>query len=584
MSEANAASNVKRPMSGGQALAEMLKLHEVGPMFGMGGFQLLPFYEACRALGLKHYLINDERSGAFASDAYAKATNRPGVADATLGPGATNLVTGIVESLNAGMPMVLIVGDANREHAWKNMTQETRQLDVLRPIVKEVIRCEVIQRIPEHVRRAFAVATSGRPGPVIIDVPEDIAHGQYDFDASDFWVDPGTLKAQARRFAPDPADLGKAIDMLAKAERPLLMVGGGIHISEGYDALLKLAESQGIPVAHTMSGKGGIPCTHALSAGLFGRYDRIANGLIAKSDCLLVVGCKLGEIATKRFQLIPPGKPLIHVEIDPTEIGRTTRTDVGLAGDAKLTLEALAQALEDGGRRGAARAAYCAEVPQLMAEWRQGAADRLQSTETPINVGRLMNELNLNMPADAVLVADGGFAGHWGGLMFDTKQAGRTFMPDRGFASIGYGVPGGIGAQLGVGPKRRVVSLTGDGGFNMSMGDLETARRVGANFVTIIFNNAASGYVKALQHAVFGEGHYQSSDLVEMDYSQIAKGFGCHGIRVTDPEKLEGALREGLENTDTPTVLDIVVTRDPAKMLPAADSRTLKVEKGDRPV
>jgi acetolactate synthase-1/2/3 large subunit len=584
MSEANTASNVKRPMSGGQALAEMLKLHEVGPMFGMGGFQLLPFYEACRALGLKHYLINDERSGAFASDAYAKATNRPGVADATLGPGATNLVTGIVESLNAGMPMVLIVGDANREHAWKNMTQETRQLDVLRPIVKEVIRCEVIQRIPEHVRRAFAVATSGRPGPVIIDVPEDIAHGQYDFDASDFWVDPGTLKAQARRFAPDPADLGKAIDMLAKAERPLLMVGGGIHISEGYDALLKLAESQGIPVAHTMSGKGGIPCTHALSAGLFGRYDRIANGLIAKSDCLLVVGCKLGEIATKRFQLIPPGKPLIHVEIDPTEIGRTTRTDVGLAGDAKLTLEALAQALEDGGRRAAARATYCAEVPQLMAEWRQGAADRLQSTETPINVGRLMNELNLNMPADAVLVADGGFAGHWGGLMFDTKQAGRTFMPDRGFASIGYGVPGGIGAQLGVGPKRRVVSLTGDGGFNMSMGDLETARRVGANFVTIIFNNAASGYVKALQHAVFGAGNYQSSDLVEMDYSQIAKGFGCHGIRVTDPEKLEGALREGLENTDMPTVLDVVVTRDPAKMLPAADSRTLKVEKGDRPV
>ena len=584
MSEANAASNVKRPMSGGQALAEMLKLHEVGPMFGMGGFQLLPFYEACRALGLKHYLINDERSGAFASDAYAKATNRPGVADATLGPGATNLVTGIVESLNAGMPMVLIVGDANREHAWKNMTQETRQLDVLRPIVKEVIRCEVIQRIPEHVRRAFAVATSGRPGPVIIDVPEDIAHGQYDFDASDFWVDPGTLKAQARRFAPDPADLGKAIDMLAKAERPLLMVGGGIHISQGYDALLKLAESQGIPVAHTMSGKGGIPCTHALSAGLFGRYDRIANGLIAKSDCLLVVGCKLGEIATKRFQLIPPGKPLIHVEIDPTEIGRTTRTDVGLAGDAQLTLEALAQALEDGGRRAAARAAYCAEVPQLMAEWRKGASDRLQSTETPINVGRLMNELNLNMPADAVLVADGGFAGHWGGLMFDTKQAGRTFMPDRGFASIGYGVPGGIGAQLGVGPKRRVVSLTGDGGFNMSMGDLETARRVGANFVTIIFNNAASGYVKALQHAVFGEGQYQSSDLVEMDYSQIAKGFGCHGIRVTDPEKLEGALREGLENTDMPTVLDVVVTRDPAKMLPAADSRTLKVEKGDRPV
>ncbi|MBU2531944.1 MAG: thiamine pyrophosphate-binding protein [Alphaproteobacteria bacterium] len=578
------ASNVKRPMTGGQALAEMLKLHEVGPMFGMGGFQLLPFYEACRALGLKHYLINDERSGAFASDAYAKATNRPGVCDATLGPGATNLVTGIVESLNAGMPMVLIVGDANREHAWKNMTQETRQIEVLRPIVKEVIRVEVIQRIPEHVRRAFAIATSGRPGPVIIDVPEDIAHGQFAFDASDFWVDPGTLKAQARRMQPDPADLEKAVQMLAKAERPFIMAGGGVHISEAYDALLDLAESQGIPVAHTMSGKGAIACSHPLSAGLFGRYDRIANDLIAKSDCLLVVGCKLGEIATKRFSLIPPGKPLIHVEIDPTEIGRTTRTDVGLVGDARLTLAALSQALSDGGKRARDRADYVAEVPKLMAGWMKGAADRMESGEQPINVGRLMGELNKIMPDDAVLVADGGFAGHWGGLMFDTKKAGRHFMPDRGFASIGYGVPGGIGAQIGVGPERRVVSLTGDGGFNMSMGDLETARRVGANFTTIIFNNAASGYVKALQHAVFGEGNYQSSDLIEMDYSQIAKGFGCHGIRVTDPEKLAGALAEALENTDQPSVLDVVVTRDPAKMLPAADNRTLKVEKGDRPV
>lgn len=586
MTDANtdATSNVKRPMSGGQALAEMLKLHEVGPMFGMGGFQLLPFYEACRALKLKHYLINDERSGAFASDAYAKATNRPGICDATLGPGATNLVTGIVESLNAGMPMVLIIGDANREHAWKNMTQETRQLEVLRPIVKEVIRVEVIQRIPEHVRRAFAVATSGRPGPVIIDVPEDIAHGEYDFDASDFWVDPSTLKAQARRMMPDPSDLERAVAILAKAKRPIIMAGGGLHISEAYDALLDLAESQGIPVAHTMTGKGAIACSHPLSAGLFGRYDRIANELIAQSDCLLVVGCKLGEIATKRFSLIAPGKPLIHIEIDPTEIGRTTRTDVGLVGDARLSLTALSQALSDGGARAKSRIDYLAEIPKRMAEWMAGAADRMESTETPINVGRLMGELNKIMPDDATLVADGGFAAHWGGLMFDTKKAGRHFMPDRGFASIGYGVPGGIGAQIGVGPDRKVVSLTGDGGFNMSMGDLETARRVGANFTTIIFNNAASGYVKALQHAVFGEGHYQSSDLIEMDYSQIAKGFGCHGIRVTDPEKLSGALAEALENTDTPSVLDVVVTRDPAKMLPAADNRTLKVEKGDRPV
>ena len=344
-------------MTGGQALAEMLKLAQCGPMFGMGGFQLLPFYEACRALNLKHYLINDERCGAFAADAYAKVTNRPAVADGTLGPGATNLVTGLIESLNAGIPMIVVTGDANREHAWKNMTQEARQLEILRPAVKEVIRVEVTKRIPEHLRRAFAVATSGRPGPVLIDVPEDVAHATVEFDAADFWIEPGTLKAQARRIRPDASDLERAVAMLAKAERPLILAGGGIHISEAYDALLGLAEEHAIPVAHTMSGKGAIACVHPLSAGLFGRYDRIANALVAASDCLLVVGCKLGEIATKRFQLIPAGKALIHIDIEPTEIGRTTRTDVALAGDARLTLAELSAALGPGQAARARRAA-----------------------------------------------------------------------------------------------------------------------------------------------------------------------------------------------------------------------------------
>ncbi len=577
--------NSTRRMTGGMALAEMLKLTGCGPMFGMGGFQLLPFYEACRVLGLKHYLINDERCGAFAADAWAKVTNRPAVADGTLGPGATNLTTGLIESLNAGIPMIAIAGDANREHAWKNMTQEARQIEILRPAVKEVIRVEVIKRLPEHVRRAFTVATSGRPGPVLLDVPEDIAHSEHDFDATDFWVDPETLKAQARRTRPDGSAVERAAALIAKAERPLILAGGGIHISEAWDTLRIFAETYGVPVAHTMSGKGAIACNHSHSAGLFGRYDRIATARGGASDCLIVVGGTLGEIATKRFALIPPGKPVIHVEIEPSEIGRTTRTDVALAGDAKLTLMDLAAALGSGKAAAQSRASYVAELPKRMAEWKTGARDRLESKESPINVGRLMNELNRLMPADAILVADGGFAGHWGGLMFDTKAAGRHFLPDRGFASIGYGVPGGIGAQLAAGPKRRVVTMTGDGGFNMSIGELETARRLGTSFVAVVFNNAASGYVKALQHAVYGQGAYQSSDLIEMNYAQIAQGFGCHGIRVTDPEKLGAAISEGLENTSTPTILDVVVTRDPSKMLPAADNRAaLTVKKGDRPV
>ncbi|MDS1140078.1 thiamine pyrophosphate-binding protein [Pusillimonas sp. SM2304] len=574
----------KHLLSGGAAVAEMLSRYEVGPLFGMGGFQLLPFYEACRSLGLRHTLINDERCGIFAADAYARVSNRVGVVDATLGPGATNLVTGLAESFNAGIPIVAIVADAHRDHAWKNMTQEARQLEVLRPVCKEVIRVEAIQRIPEHVRRAFAVATSGRPGPVVIAVPEDISHGEYEFDEADLFTDPATVGFQSRRTRPAGQDVEQAAKLIAGAKRPLLLVGGGIHISQASDALLTLARNEGIPVAHTMSGKGAIACTDPLSAGVFGRYDRIANELIATSDCLIVVGCKLGEVATKRFTIIPPATPLIHIDVLAEEIGRTTKADIALVGDARLALEDISAALGDGRQRLASREGYLAELPVKMKKWNETAKDRTTSKETPINIGRIMGELNRILPHDAVLVADGGFAAHWGALLFDTKQAGRHFVADRGFASIGYGVPGGIGAKIGAGADRVVVSLTGDGGFNMTMGEMETAKRLGANFVLCVFNNAASGYVKALQHSVYGAGNYQSSDLHEMNYADIANNMGCLGIRVEDPEQLAAAFEKGFANKTSPTVLDIVVTRDPARMLPAVDNRTLKVNKGDRPV
>src|ERR1700686_4023173 len=244
-------------MNGGRALAEMLRLAEVGPMFGMGGFQLLPFYDALAQLGMRHFLINDERCGAFAADAYARVTNRPGVCDGTLGPGATKLVTGVVESLNGGIPIVAIAGDTNRAHSWKNMTQECRQVEILKPAVKELIRVEMTSRIPELVRRAFAVAPWGGPGPVLLDVPGDVAHGAHDFAPEDFVVDEATLKAPARRIRPERTDIERAAKLIAKAKRPLLLTGGGIHLSEAWEGRTLFAKAQSIPVPHTMNGKRG---------------------------------------------------------------------------------------------------------------------------------------------------------------------------------------------------------------------------------------------------------------------------------------------------------------------------------------
>jgi len=568
-------------MTGGEALARMIQAHEGGPMFGMGGFQLLPFYDAVRRLGLAHYLVNDERAGVFAADAYAKVSGRVGLADATLGPGATNLVTGLVEALNAGSPLVVLTGNTHRDHSWKNMTQESRQLEILRPAVKEVIRIESIHRIPELMRRAFAVATTGRPGPVIVDVPEDICHGTHGYEDGEFHADPIYQAAPALRCRPDVRSLERAARMIAEARRPIVLAGGGVHISGAAEALTELARAINLPVAHTMSGKGAIPCTDPLNAGLFGRYDRIANKLIEESDLIFVIGCKLGEIATKRYTVPPAGKRIIHLDILAEEFGRTREPEVALWGDARETIRDLIAALSDDAATIRARQAeYASEVSRRMQAWRESVRERLESDETPVAMARLMHELNNVMPADGILVADGGFAAHWGGLLYDTKQAGRGFVPDRGFASIGYGLPGAMGAAMAA-DGRKVVSITGDGGFNMMIGELETACRLNLNFTIIVVNNAASGYVKALQHLMYGEGAYHASDLAETNYAAVAQAFGCHGVRVERPAELVDALKSAM-STPGPSVVDVVVTRDPAKMLPAVDNRAVTVKKGDR--
>ncbi len=568
-------------MTGGEALARMIQAFNGGAMFGMGGFQLLPFYDAARRLNLPHHLINDERAAIFIADAYAKVTGRVGLCDATLGPGATNLVTGLVEALNAGSPLVVLVGDTHRDHAWKNMTQESRQTDILRPACKELIRIESIARIPELMRRAFRVATSGRPGPVVVDVPEDICHATHGFEPDAFRADPACEAAPSLRCRPAATAIGAAVSLIARAQRPILLAGGGVHLSGAAQVLTDFARALNLPVAHTMTGKGAIPCTDPLSAGLFGRYDRIANAFIESADLIIVAGCKLGEIATKRFTVPPPGKTILHIDIVAEEFGRTAEPELCLWGDVRDTLAELHALLTPQAAAIAARQAdHAAAVATKMAEWRQGVQPRLTSDETPVSMARLMHELNLIMPADAVLVADGGFAAHWAGLLYDTKAPGRGFVPDRGFASIGYGLPGAIGAALGA-PGRKVVSITGDGGFNMMLGELETARRLNLAFTIVVINNAASGYVKALQHLMYGPGSYHASDLAETNYARIAEAMGVRGIRVEHPSTLAAALATGLAG-DGPTVIDLVVTRDPAKMLPAVDNRAVQIKKGDR--
>ena len=303
-----------------------------------------------------------------------------------------------------------------------------------------------------------------------------------------------------------------------------------MHLSGASTALTAFASALNIPVAHTMTGKGAIPCTNSLSAGLFGRYDRIANGLIEQSDLLVVVGCKLGEIATKRFTVPGPGKCVIHLDILAEEFGRTLGAGTDVAGHARSGIEDLHRALANRATSINERLApNAAQIPERMAKWRLDVAERLHSEEVPVSMARLMTEINRLLPADGYLVADGGFAAHWSGLLF--HRPARTSFRSQSRLRVNRirtarGDGGCDGSPLG----KIVFSLTGHGGFNSMLGEIETARRLALTFTVIVVNNAASGYVKALQHLVYGPGSYHALLTWQRPTMPRRQRFSLHGI------------------------------------------------------
>jgi acetolactate synthase-1/2/3 large subunit len=555
-------------LTGGEAVVQMLSLHGVDYAFGMGGFQTLPYYDAiARQDRLRHVVIRDEKHGAFAADAYARVANRPAVADATLGPGATNLVSGAAESLGASIPLILITGEVNQGIAGRAATQESDQFAMLAPTTKAQYRITQIQRVPELMRAGISAANSGRPGPILFDIPEDVFHGQFDFPEDDLY--PSAVRAVGDlRVRADAAAITAAAAVLRHAQRPVILAGGGVHLSRAYDELRELAESLGAPVATTISGKGAIDERSPASIGLCGRYSRVANEFVGASDALLVVGCKLGEIATDRWTLIPPSTALVHVDIDPQELGKVYRTAVPVWGDAKLALADLVAELGPANpQRGASS---FTEVSAAKTKWQETALPKYRSKESPLHMARVIREVQEAMPSGSILVADGGFAAHWSALLFDAAWVGRSYIANRGHAAIGYGLPGAIGAKLAA-PDRTVFALCGDNGFAMAALELETAKRAGANVVVVVVNNQTLGYIKALQHGLYNR-RYISVDFLDVDYAGLARSIGCYGQRVTEPAALAPALSEAI-GAGVPAVLDVAITRDAGKMLPGIDRR-----------
>ncbi len=546
----------------GFALAEMLVDYGVEYIFGIPGGQTLPLYEADYAerAKLKHVVMRDERSAGHAACAYARISGKVGVCDATVGPGATNLVSALGEALNSSTAMVAIVSD--HPVGWVNhidfgrASQGIDQIGLLKAVSKAVFRVPSPDRLPELVKAAFIKASTGRPGPVVLDVPADVFRQEYDFQHLENYVEPDYGRFPARRSAPDPGDVEKAARLLRAAKRPVMLVGGGALISGATAQVKQLAELLTMPVTTTFTGKGILSDDHPLCLGVVGFMagTQCAETALRSADLVFIVGSKSSQNSTFTWTVPTPEQKVIHLDVDPGEVGRVFRTDVGLVGDARLGLDAVLGALQRGEQivPDKERLEWAQSLKQ---EWEHTVAQRVASDGTPLDPHMLMAELGRVMAPEDVLICDAGFASAWGALYFSQREAGRRCIFPRGLAGIGFAVAAGVGAQLAA-PERRVVTLAGDGAFTYVMAELSTQARFNLPVVNIVLNNAAFGWVKWAEQAWY-HSTFKCSDLGKIDFAKVAEGLGCVGLRVEEPSQVGKTLAEALD-AHKPVVVEAI--------------------------
>jgi acetolactate synthase-1/2/3 large subunit len=542
-------------------LAEAFARHGVTVTFG----QSLPsaFHLAAPHVGIRQAAYRQENAGGATADGYARISGKVGVVTAQNGPAATLLVAPLAEALKASIPIVALVQEVTRATTDRNAFQELDHLNMFAPVAKWVKRIDRADRLEDYVDMAFVAAGSGRPGPAVILVPADLLVENA----------PPPSPRHARlglypldRSLADPAAIEEAADMLAAAKHPVIVAGGGVHLSAAHEELAALQDAAHLPVGTTTMGKGVVSELHPLTMGVvgyvMGRGARTfgMRPMLDRADLILLVGNRTNQNGTDSWKLFPPGARFIHLDNDPMEVGRNYESH-RLVGDAKLTLAALKDAMlrRDLTARKAGRAALEAEIAAAVKDW-QSTTEALRSRGGgPVRPERVMAELDRRMTPDDIAVADASYASIWivGGLT--ARRAGQRFLTPRGIAGLGWGLPMAIGAQMAA-PGRRVVCLCGDGGFGHSWAELETLRRLDLPITVMVLNNGILGYQKHAEDVIFG-AHTDAVDFAAVDHAAIARACGVAGVRVERGEDAGTALDAAFAS-GKPTLIEIVTDPD----------------------
>ena len=542
-------------ITGARLFAEMLQGYGITHLFFVPAIMSKALAEM-EDMPIKRVLMHGEKAAAYAADGYARASGKPGVCMAQA-IGASNLAAGLRDGYMAGSPIIAITGGSNPEWRYRHAYQEVEDFSQFAPVTKFSACVDSVSRLPDLLRQAFREATSGAPGPAHLQIQS--RGGQLSEQEADLvtLVEQEFTRVPAFRPEPDMRHVHDALSALARAQKPVIVAGGGVVRSGAEREVVELAEKLQIPVVTSLNAKAAIPDHHPLSAGVSGLYSRsCANNTLHEADLVFFIGSHAGAQVTLNWQYPAVGTPVIQLDIDPAELGRNYPNVVSMLGDAKVTLRRMIEAAQR--KSPDAAKAWTSRVAQLVGVWRVDEEPNLTSDALPMRPERICREISEALPPDGVVVSDTGHSGVWTGTMIELDHPAQRYFRCAG--SLGWGFPGALGVKCAL-PDKPVVCFTGDGGFYYHIAELETAARCGINLVVVVNNNSSLNQEITLNKVAYNQnprGRWTDMwTFNDVNFAKAAEVFGCVGMRVETPGELKDALKKAF-NLNKPVVIDAV--------------------------
>jgi acetolactate synthase I/II/III large subunit len=537
-------------LSGAQALIKSLEMEGTEVMFGLPGGAILPVYDPLIESSIRHILVRHEQGAGHMAEGYAHATGRPGVAMVTSGPAATNIVTPLADAYLDSVPLVVITGQVAYSSIGTDAFQECDTLGITMPVTKHNWLVTDAQDIPQIVREAFHVATTGRPGPVLVDVPKDIANQTMDWE----WPESVSLPGYKPNLKGHPKQIKEAARLILEAHRPVIYAGGGILKARAAEALRELAELTGIPVVTTLMARGAFPDDHELALGMPGMHGNYtAVTAMQKADLLIALGSRFDDRVTGKVDAFAPDAKIIHVDVDPAELGKVRRPDVPIVGDCRNVIQRMITAIREDKKH---------EQPDItpwrnqLRSWQQEHPLEFEQFEDgPLKPQFCIESLRDHTPEDTIVASGVGQHQMWTSQHWTFRHP-YTWINSGGLGTMGFAVPAAIGAKVGM-PERMVWAVDGDGCFQMTAQELVTASAEQIPVKIAILNNAYLGMVRQWQELFYEERYsevYLSPDLP--DYVKWAEAMGCVGFRVDTPDDVVPTIEKANEIDDRPVVID----------------------------